>query len=199
MKSFHRTPFVPALIVILSLIGCSSLNIDREWDRSVDFSAYSTYAWIPQDEGPVHEQQLPEHLDIRLRRVVDDIMMDQKGFERAPAPPQADLLLAYYVDLKKQLKVDYTLYGGYYGGYGYGYWPGYGPGYGGPGYGGGGAVSKVREYATGSLVLDIVDRRTKQLVWTGIVQGDAKYDNPSGARVEDVMTKMLKDFPPPTK
>lgn len=177
------------MIVVLSLVsvGCSSLKITHDWDYAVDFSAYSSYAWIPQEEGPSGSQQLPEHLDIRLRRVVDEIMEDQKGMTRAIALPQADLLFAYYIDSKKALKVDYTIYGGYYGGYGYGYWPGYG---------GGGGVSKIREYSTGTLILDIVDRRTKTLIWTGVVKGDAKYQNPSGERVETVMSKMLKEFPP---
>ncbi len=194
MNTYTRISIVFALAVALMLSGCSSLEIDHEWDRSVDFSQYSTFAWIPQEEGPSGSQQLPEHLDIRLRRVVDDIMMDQKDFQKAVALPQADLLFAYYIDTEKELRVDYTVYGGYYGGYGYSGWSGYG--YGGPGYGGGGAVSKVREYTTGSLVLDIIDRRTKTLVWTGVVKGDAKYQNPSGDRVEKVMTDMLEGFPP---
>lgn len=193
MKIFTRSSFVLVLSLALLLPGCSSLHIDHEWDRSVDFSTYSTYAWIPQDEGPSGAQQLPKHLDIRLRRVVDDIMMEQKGMNLAVALPQADLLFAYYMDAEKALKVDYTVYAGYYGGYGYGYGPGYG-GYG--AYGGGGGVSKVREYTTGSLVLDIVDRRTKTLVWTGVIEGDAKYENPTGERVEQVMSKMLEGFPP---
>ncbi len=195
MNFFNRASIVLALAVALMLSGCSSsLHIDHEWDRSVDFSQYSSFTWIPQDEGPSGSQQLPQHLDIRLRRVVDDIMMDTKGINRAVALPQADLLFAYYIDSEKKLRVDYTVYGGYYGGYGYSGWSGYG--YGGAGYGGGGSVSKVREYSTGTLVLDIIDRRTKTLVWTGVVEGDAKYENPSGERVENIMAKMLKGFPP---
>lgn len=194
MQTFTRVSFALALAVTLMLSGCASLHIDHEWDRSIDFSQYSSFTWISQNEGPSGEQQLPQHLDIRLRRVVDDIMLDQKGFQKAIALPQADLLFAYYIDSKKALRVDYTVYGGYYGGYGYGGWSGYG--YGVPGYGGGGSVSKVREYSTGSLVLDIIDRRTKTLVWTGVIEGDAKYENPSGERVEKIMAKMLKGFPP---
>lgn len=185
----------PALIatVVLSLLfGCSSLNIYADWDREIDFSAYQTYTWIPQDEGLPAEQQLPEHLDLRLRRVVDDIMANQKEFDLVPVMPQADLLFAYYIDTEKALKVDYSVYGSYYGGYGYGSWAGYMP----PGYAGGGGYSKLREYTTGTLVLDIVDRRTKTLVWTGVIAGDAKYQNPTGDRIEQVMTKVLKEFPP---
>ena len=196
MNIITRISIVLALATALMLSGCASLHIDHEWDHSIDFSQYSSFTWITQNEGPSSEQQLPEHLDIRLRRVVDDIMMDTKGVERVIAPPQADLLFAYYINTKKETRVDYTVYAGYYGGYGYGGWAGYGYGAGYGGYGGGGGGSKVREYSTGTLVLDIIDRRTKTLVWTGVIEGDAKYDNPSGKRVEDVMGEMLKGFPP---
>jgi len=194
MKTFTRAAIVLALGTTLMLSGCSSLDIDHEWDRSVDFSQYSTFTWIPQNEGPSGEQQLPEHLDIRLRRVVDDILLDKKGLHKAIALPQADLLLAYYIDVQKELRVDYAVYGSYYGGYGYSGWSGYG--YGGAGYPGGGSVTKVREYSSGTLVLDIIDRKTKTLIWTGIIEGDAKHENPSGQRIDTVMTKMLKGFPP---
>lgn len=194
MKIFTRILLVLALAFGLLLTGCSSLHMDHEWDRDVDFSSYRTFSWIPQNDGPSGEQQLPEHLDLRLRRVVEDIMIDQKGIQKAIDMHQADLLLAYYTDTEKELRVDYAVYGGYYGGYGYSGWSGYG--YGGPGYGGGGGMAKVREYTSGTLVLDIIDRRTKTLVWTGVVEGDARYKNPSGERVETVMAKMLKEFPP---
>lgn len=190
----NKTPYTLVLLVVALAVvasGCSSLNFDAEWDREVDFSQYRSYTWLPQEEGVAATQQLPQHLDIRLRRVVDDIMLDEKGFEKAVAPPEADLLFAYYIDTEKGLKVDYTVYGSYYGGYSYGYWPGYSPGY-----GGGGGVSRVREYTTGTLVLDVVDRRTKTLVWTGVIEGEAKYQNPSGTRVQQVMEKMMKAFPP---
>ena len=129
---------------------------------------------------------------MRLRRVVDDIMIDEKGLRRIAELPLADLLLAYYVDTQKNLRVDYSVYGSYYGGYGYGFWPGYYP----AGPVGGGAVHRVREYTTGTVVLDIVDRRTKTLVWTGVVEGEARYQNPSGERVQKVMEKVLEGFPP---
>lgn len=194
MKINTRVSFVLILAFALLLPGCSSLHMDHEWDRDVDFSKYQTFSWIPQTEGPSGEQQLPEHLDLRLRRVVEDILIDQKGIQKAIDMHQADLLLAYYIDTEKALRVDYAVYGGYYGGYGYGGWSGYG--YGAPGYGGGGGVAKVREYSTGTLVLDIIDRQTKTLVWTGVVEGEARYTNPTGERVESVMTKMLMEFPP---
>jgi hypothetical protein len=181
--------FVVSLAVLPLFAGCStSLSVDSEWNREADFSQFKSYAWIPQDRGPSGDQQLPKHLDLRLRRVVDDILIDEKGFDKAPSPADADFLLAYYINTQKKLRVNYSVYGGYYGGYRYGHWPGY--------YGGS-AAHNVREYTTGTLVLDVVDRTTKTLAWTGVVAGEAKYENPSGERVTKVMTEVLANFPPP--
>jgi len=197
MKTLTSLRFVLSLAVLVLALGCSStLNFDAEWNHSFDFSSLKTYSWIPQDVGPVKQQQLPEHLDLRLRRIVDDVLMDHKGYQKAPSPAQADFLLAYYIDTKKGLKVDYSSYSQYYGGYGYGYWPGYRGIMGGPGFYGAGDVPSVREYTTGTLVLDIVDPKTHTLIWTGVVEGEPKYSNPSGERVTEVMTKMLAGFPP---
>ena len=185
--------FVLGAIACLS--ACSSLSIDSEWDHKADFSTYHSFAWIPQEKGLPAEQQLPKHLDMRLRRVVEEILIDDKGFDKAMSPADADLLIAYYIDTEKNLTVDYSVYGGYYGGYGYGYWPGYWGGAG-PGYYEGAAAHHVREYTTGTLVLDIVDAKTKTLVWTGVIAGEARHHNPSGERITQIMHEMLKSFPP---
>lgn len=168
--------------VILVLGSCSTLSITSDWDPDVDFSGYRTFTWLEPAEGS-HSDRLPEHLDIRLRRVVEEVLID-RGFEPARVFPEADLALTYYVGIRKELRVD--LVGTtYYGGYSYGYWPA-------------AAVSTARmsEYRTGSIVLDVVDRKSQQLVWRGVVEGEFQYDNPPGERIEKVARQLLESFPP---
>jgi hypothetical protein len=171
------------IVVILAflLAGCSSLDVQADWDRAADFNDYATFGWLELEEAPTGIQ-LPDHLDRRLRRVVDDVLTD-KGLERAPALPLADLLLVYYVGLERELRVNYS--SPFYGPYGFGYWPGYAWG-----------ATYVREYATGTLVIDVVDRRTKQLVWTGVVRGAVQSANPPSDRIEKVVLQLMRDFPP---
>ncbi len=170
-----------AITIVTVLCGCSSLDVQSDWDRAVDFSSYRTFAWLELEEKQLGVQ-LPDHLDRRLRRVVDDVLTD-KGLERAPALPQTDLLLAYYVGLERELRVDYGY--NYYGPYRYGYWPGYAYG-----------TAHVREYATGTVVIDVVDRSTKQLVWTGVVSGAVQSANPPSDRIQKVVEQLLREFPP---
>ncbi len=64
------------------------------------------------------------------------------------------------------------------------------------GYSGGSVTQKVREYTTGTMVLDVFDPKTRTLLWTGVIAGDAKYENPSGERINELMEQMLVNFPP---
>lgn len=176
--SAGRTLFALALVAVLG--GCSSLTVSNDWNREVDFSSYRTYTWLERT-GTEPGDQLPEHLDIRLRRVADDVLT-AKGLEPAPVVPAADLLITYYFSLSSELRIDsYAPYGAW----GYGYWPGYAY-----------ATTSARTIAKGTLMFDIVDRRTKQLVWTGSVQGAVQHENPPSGRVEEVVEKLLATFPP---
>jgi hypothetical protein len=72
-----------------------------------------------------------------------------------------------------------------YSPWGYGYWGGFNYGY-----------TEVRSYKKGTLVLDIVDARTHQLVWVGILDKEVRSVNPPSKRIQKTITKLLKNFPP---
>ena len=84
----------------------------------------------------------------------------------------------------------FSLYGGRYLRPFYGY-PGAGYGYGGTG--------RVREYLRGTLVLDIIDVRTDEVVFRGSATKSLHLDpDPKKVRmyVSKAVEKILKDFPP---
>ena len=84
-----------------------------------------------------------------------------------------------------------TNYG--YGGYGYGR---YGRGWG--GYGGYGQTD-VYQYDETTVVIDIADAAKKEMVWRSTVTGVVKEysdQNEMQARIDEVVAKMLSEFPP---
>ena len=84
----------------------------------------------------------------------------------------------------------FSLYGGRHLRPFYGY-PGAGYGYAGTG--------RVREYLRGTLVLDIIDVRTDEVVFRGSARKSLHLDpDPKKVRmyVSDAVEKILKDFPP---
>ena len=179
---------IPYVVICWSLVvlaaGYAWAKYTFDYDHSVDFSGYSTYAFLERDNSI--ETQLPDHLRMRLHRVTEEVLAE-KGFLPSPAPPQTDLLLTYFYGATDELQINHTSYGAY-SPWGYGYWPGFNYGY-----------TEVRSYKQGTLVLDIVDARTHQLVWMGVVDKEVRSTNPPGKRVQKTITKLLKNFPPKEK
>jgi Domain of unknown function (DUF4136) len=75
-------------------------------------------------------------------------------------------------------------------------------GYGYRGFGGGMATAQtvVNEYTVGTLVVDMFDSKTKNLVFRGTAE-DEISDNPekNAKRLEKASTKLFKNFPPVPK
>ena len=102
--------------------------------------------------------------------------LNGKGFTKTQSAP--DLLVAYHINVKKKTKVN--VYG-----HGYGYW---GP-----------RPVDVHQFKEGTLILDLVDPKTKQLVWRGWGRG---VFEPTGdpqvsqARIDEAVSQVLKHYPP---
>ena len=86
--------------------------------------------------------------------------------------------------MKKDLN---TFYSGGYGGYGW-------RGMGGMGWA---STTTVNEYTVGTLVVDIFDAKTKQLVFRGTAS-DELSDKPekNAKKLAKASDKLFKDFPP---
>ncbi len=108
-------------------------------------------------------------LDARIKLAVDE-RFRAKGFEQAHAP---DFFIAYHVGARDRIDVNR---------WGYAH----------------GRVS-VKEYREGTLVLDIIDARSMQLVWRGYAQGTldpGASTHEREQRLKQAVDKMLASFPP---
>ena len=112
---------VMCMCLVAMAAGYAWAKVTFDRDPSVDFSAYSTYAWLERDNSI--ESQLPDHLRVRLRRVTEEVLAE-KGFDPAPAPPQTDLLLTFYLGASDELQINHIPYGAM-SPWGYGYWGGF--------------------------------------------------------------------------
>lgn len=139
-----------------------------------DFSKYHTYKWVAI-EGASHPNQIT---DAEIKQAVDS-QLAAKGLTKTDSD-KADLYLGYQiaVDQEKQ-------------------WNGYGMG-GGVRWGGM-ATATSSTISVGTLVLDMYDPATKQLVWTG---NATKSLDPSSNQQKNeknlnkAMAKLLKNYPP---
>jgi hypothetical protein len=171
-----------AAAVALSLAGASGFaqDVKVDFDKDANFAAIKTFS---VKIGTSWNNPLSE------KRVVAEIeeTLTQKGWTKAE-PGDALVVLHGATEKEKSLN---TFYSGGYGGYG---WRGWG------GMGMGTATTTTSEYLVGTLVVDIFNAQSKQLMFRGTAQ-DELSDKPekNQKKLAKASDKMFKDFPPGSK
>ncbi|MBT9395452.1 DUF4136 domain-containing protein [Hymenobacter sp. NST-14] len=192
ISRFLLRPLAFSVLGLSLLLGASScattarVGVTSDFDHSVNFRAYRTWAWYPQqprdtEGGPA--QGYESFLDKRIRKAVE-MQLAQKGMQLVDANP--DVFVAYSARVEDKQRATNGAYGPY--GYPFGWY-----GYGGL-YNRGGAF--VTDYKAGTVILDFVDASRKELAWRG--QGQAQVDNQtiSEAEVQRIVTSILGNYPP---
>jgi len=176
-----RTMVVP--LVALVLAGCSRITVTTDHDASANFGALHTYAWRPGPQQGVGDPRFDSTLlDKRVRAAVDQVLVS-KGYRAAAPGTTADFLVGYHAVVRQKTSVQ-TINRWY--GYRVGGLPG-GPG------------SYARTYDEGTLLIDVIDPSTMQLLWrgsgTGVVDPQASPEKRE-QRINDAVDRILADFPP---
>ena len=157
-------------------------DVKVDFDKDANFGAIKTFA---VKVGTSWNNPLGE------KRVVAEIeqTLTEKGWTKTE-PDKADAMVVLHGATEKQKSLN-TFYSGGYGGYG---WRGMGAG------GMGTATTTTSEYIVGTLVVDIFDAKSKQLLFRGTAQ-DELSDKPekNQKKLAKASDKMFKDFPPGSK
>ena len=127
----------------------------------------------------------------RVEDAVNQVMQD-KGYKLVEGE-DFDFVIMTHAGSKERMQVHNTGVSAAYGGYGGWYDPWWGP------YGG---TTHVSYYEESTLVLDIVHWEKKELAWRGLATGTVREDNKGGkqqAEINNIVAKMLANFPPPEK
>jgi len=151
------TRLLGLLAVTIVVAGCASTpTVRSDYDRSADFGRYRTFGFIDQAGGPGDSKSLAmQALEAAATRE-----MVARGYTLAAENP--DLLINFNGKLEDRTDVQ-SVPGPMYGPtWGYGGW--YGAPYGGWGVAASPQVT-TRHYQVGTLVMDIVDRERRQVVF----------------------------------
>ena len=148
-------------VAALGLGGCASgPEIRGDFDKSADFGKYRTYGFVAQtspDGGSEYRSLALQMLQKAAARE-----MEARGYRLADSP---DLAINFQGKLEEKVDVESTP-APYYGpGWGYRGW------YGAPYGGWGGTEVTTHRYNVGTLVMDIVDREKRQVVFQGGIEG----------------------------
>jgi hypothetical protein len=172
-----------AIIILLAFLsGCSTVTVNYDYDNNTDWSNFKTYGWMGGPGGsddPTSAIPQTSLLDQRIHNSVE-YEMTQRGITLSDDP---DILVIYHIGTQEKVQV--TDWGYNYSDYYWGY---------------GGRQIDVQQFTEGSLVFDIVDAETKKLVWrgtgTGVVDKSQKTPEQMQDRINEVVNKILKSFPP---
>ncbi len=178
MKAIKHLP----ILLLLVISSCSSVRVASDFDNRTDFSQYKTYAFHKDGIDKVEISDLDKR---RILRAIDD-QMTAKGFTKSDTP---DMLVNIFTKSSEQVNVSQfnAGYGWGYGGWGYGW--GWGPSY-----------STVSTTTEGTLYIDLIDARKKELIWQGIGTGVLTRDRErKEERINEFVSKILMQFPPQKK
>jgi uncharacterized protein DUF4136 len=157
-------------------------DVTVDFDKDANFSTIKTFsAKIGTGWGnPITEKRVLNEIESSL---------EEKGWKKAADEKSADAVVVLHgaSQIKKDLN---TFYSGGYGGYG---WRGWGGGM-------GTAQTTVSEYKVGTLVVDIFDAKSKNLIYRGTAS-DEISDKPekNQKKMAKAADKLFKDFPPGSK
>jgi hypothetical protein len=149
----------------LLLVSCTgSINTFGEYSKSVDFTKYKTYAWIPSNNPDLNGQSV-EHMYGKLVTSFSNTELQKKGMILDTAQP--DALFRFTMGIQNQVKYSQspTLSVGVGVGYGYGYgMPGYYAGAAVPVAGGNITETRADE---ASVIIEMFETKTGYILWTG--------------------------------
>lgn len=172
-----------ALLLALILVAVPGLaqKIYIDYDREADFDSYETFDWSETSETSLAESSPLMHS--RVKNAIE-YHLTQGGLAQVESDP--DLYVTYHLALDKELSLDTTHYGyGWGGGW---YWDPY--------WGGGGSsTTRVREYTTGTLIIDIWDAAEKILIWRGSSTAVvAQSPERNAKRIDKIVGKMAEKW-----
>jgi hypothetical protein len=176
------------LALLIGMNGCGSSRVSTDADPRVALGNYHTFKFTDSDDAagpnPLYHGSLLDnsiHAEIALQ-------LQNRGIREDVDHP--DLLIAYHTYTEKKQSSVNNYYPMMYGGwawrfypwgfapYPFGYWSGYN-----------------RTYTEGTLIIDAIDARTRQMVWRGSIS-DA-VDNPENLhkKVIKAVDVIFKKFP----
>jgi hypothetical protein len=184
---------VTGLALTFGVASCATsanVGVSSDFDHAVNFRAYKTWAWYPKQTNDTEGGPARGYESFTDQRIRDAVTKDltAKGLTEVANNAAPDVYVAYSVRVENKQQMG----GGYpYGGYGYPY---YGYGYGGFGgypYGGG-----SYNYKAGTVIIDIVDARRKELAWRGTGQAQLNQNSISEEETYRIVNSVLGNYPP---
>jgi Domain of unknown function (DUF4136) len=170
MKTLLKSASVVAAVFAFMALALAQ-EVRTDYDHHAVFEKYHTYSWEKvQTSDPLWESRIKDAVDRDLQA---------KGWQKTDSGADVVLTAVGSAHNQKEYETFYNGLGGWR-------WGGFGE-----------TTTTVQNYRVGTLVVDMYDARTKQLIWRGVAN-DTLSDKPekNEKTLDKAVDKMFKDFPP---
>jgi hypothetical protein len=155
-------------------LACSTLTTAVDYDHTVNWSQFHTFQLAEGTKDPVTFTQK------RIEGAITGALTS-KGWTVAASDP--DILVYTHTVLSTQKQWNATSMGGF----GYRGWGGMG---------GGMATATETKIPIGTLIVDLVNPKTKEMVWRGQAQDQVSGTGEDQGKIQAAVTALFKNFPP---
>jgi len=208
-----RSIYLGLLVLIISgLSACNTYNYYTAGLNKTNMSGYHTFAWMPMQNSGNTNAKSNQEADAKIKDATTT-SLQAKGLTLQTQHP--DLIVVYTTTVGRGTRTNYySGYPGFYGGWGWGAGWGWGSRFGWGGwarpsyyafgdpfmYYGGVTYAEQENYREGTLIIDLIDRRTRKVVWRGYGVGEVHHDPQKNIddipQVVDGILKQLQTAPP---
>jgi hypothetical protein len=179
-------PLCAMCAVLAQSINAQSVKID--FDRNFDFSKIHSYQWRTHpifDKHPEVRDRYSTAIQLVMNATNKQLM--KKGYQPVSYTP--DVFLTFFVTAKDVMNTYTDMIspsGTWYGWYGWYVPPVW-------------TVTRTEQYLEGTLLMDMVDPKDKQLIWRGSATDSVKDFRNRDKNVDAAVKKIFSKFPPKTK
>jgi hypothetical protein len=172
----RRTALALAAGLLLTATVAQAQTVTYDYDKAASFATFRTYAWVPGTSVP------DALIDKRIVAAID-VELAGKGLRKVDAAADPDVVVAYHASFDTNLQI--TGFGSGWGGYRFG--------------GTRTGTARAEEILVGTLIVDVVDARSKTIVWRGSSTKDVNLKADPEKRDKNIAraaAKLFKHFPP---
>ena len=162
--------------LVLASATVHAQDVTYDFDKAADFSSFKTYTWV---------RGTPLNDELNHKRIVNavDAQLSSKGFNKVEMGGNPDVLVAYHASFNKNLQIN-----------------GFSSGWGGYRFGANrSGTARVDEILIGTLVVDMVDARSRTIVWRGTATKEVDVKASPEKREKNInkaAEKLFKTYPP---
>ncbi len=162
------------LVLVLFVASCTTVKVATDYDSNTDFNQYKTFSFYKKGIDKVEISDLDKK---RILRAIET-ELTAKGMTKSENP---DVIINIFATSNKKINV--------YNDYNY-FWR---PWYYGPNFN-----TRISQYNQGTLFIDMIDNKKKELVWQGIGRGALSISSVSkkDERVNEFVAEILAKYPP---